>query len=414
MPSILQAGKVIRFIRIMNILIVSQHFYPDSFRVNEIATELVRRGNKVTVLTSLPDYETGKVPKACRGIKNRKIKYNGADIIRTFSFSRRSGVLFRALNYVSFCLSSTFKARHLKERFDLAICYQTSPVLMANAARAAANKQKIPFLIYCLDLWPECLKAWGVGEGNPLFKLLHSYSKKIYNRTDAIAVSSKPFTDYLCDVNGVERSKICYIPQHSEDMNLPPKKSSDGVLHLSFGGNIGSVQNIDCIVKAVAELKGLNGFIVDIYGDGSELENCKKLAEELQIQNKIIFHGRISRDRLWEEYKNTDAFLLTLKSEGLIGLTAPAKLQEYMSGNRPIIAAIGGAAEEIISSAECGVCVPSDDYKALANAISDFVLNSADYNKFAENGRKYFEENFTLDKFMLSFERFLKGFERSK
>ena len=153
---------------------------------------------------------------------------------------------------------------------------------------------------------------------------------------------------------------------------------------------------------------------MDIYGDGSELENCKKLAEELQIQNKIIFHGRISRDRLWEEYKNTDAFLLTLKSEGLIGLTAPAKLQEYMSGNRPIIAAIGGAAEEIISSAECGVCVPSDDYKALANAISDFVLNSADYNKFAENGRKYFEENFTLDKFMLSFERFLKGFERSK
>ncbi len=398
----------------MNILIVSQHFYPDSFRVNEISTELVKRGNKVTVITSLPDYATGRVPKDCKGLKNRKFNFNGVNVIRTFSVSRRSGVLFRALNYASFCISSTLKAKMLKERFDLAICYQTSPVLMANAARAAANKQKIPFIVYCLDLWPECLKAWGVGEGNPLFKLMHSYSKRLYNRADAIAVSSKTFTDYLSNVNGVKKSKICYIPQHSDDMNLPIKDNSDGILHLAFGGNIGSVQNIDCIVKAVAELKELTGFMVDIYGDGSELENCKKLANELNVQNKIIFHGRVDRERLWQEYKRADAFLLTLRAEDGIGLTAPAKLQEYMSGNRPIIAAIGGAAEEIISSSGCGVCVPAGDYKALATAIEDFVLNELKYKKFAENGRKHFEENFTLDKFMLSLEQLLKSFERSK
>ena len=398
----------------MNILIVSQHFYPDSFRINEIATELVKRGNKVTVLTSLPDYATGRVPRACRGLKNRKFNFNGVKVIRSFSVSRRSGVLFRMLNYASFCLSSTLKARLMKEKFDIVLCYQTSPVLMANAARALANKQKIPFLIYCLDLWPESLKAWGVGEGNPLFSLMHAYSKKIYNRADAVAVSSKPFIDYLCDVNGVKKSKICYIPQHSEDMKLPFKDNDDGILRLSFGGNIGSVQNIDCIVKAVAELKALNGFVVDIYGDGSELESCKKLAAELNTQDKIVFHGRVDRETLWEEYKNTDAFLLTLRAEDGIGLTAPAKLQEYMSGNRPIIAAIGGAAKEIINSAECGVCVPSGDYKALAKAIEDFVLNKSAYNRLAENGRKYFEENFTLDKFMLSLEQLLKSFERSK
>lgn len=398
----------------MNILIVSQHFFPDSFRINEIATELVKRGNKVTVITSLPDYATGRVPKECKGLKNRKFNFNGVNVIRTFSFSRRSGILFRALNYLSFCISSTLKAKGLKEKFDVTMCYQTSPVLMANAARAAAKKQKIPFLVYCLDLWPECLKAWNVGEGNPLFKLMHSYSKKLYGSADAIAVSSKPFTDYLCNVNNVKSSKICYIPQHSDDMNLPIKSGGDGLLHLSFGGNIGSVQNIDCIVKAMAELKDLNGFVVDIFGDGSELENFKKLANELNAEEKIIFHGRVDRQTLWEEYKNTDAFLLTLRSDDGIGLTAPAKLQEYMSGNRPIIAAIGGAAEEIISSSKCGVCVPSGDYKALASEIKNFVLNKSDYSQFAENGRKYFEENFTLDKFMLSLEQFLKGFERSK
>ena len=240
------------------------------------------------------------------------------------------------------------------------------------------------------------------------------YSKMIYNKADAIAVSSKPFIDYLCDVNGVKKSKICYIPQHSEDMNLPFKDENNGVLHLAFGGNIGSVQNVDCIVRAVAELKNSEGFTVDIYGDGSELEACKKLAVELNVQNKIIFHGRVSRETLWENYKTADAFLLTLKDEGIIGFTVPAKLQEYMSGNRPIIAAIGGAAEEIITSAECGVCVPAGDHKALASAIEDFVLNAASYKIFAENGRKHYEENFTLDKFMFSLEQFLKSFERSK
>ena len=396
----------------MNILIVSQHFYPDSFRINEISTELVKRGNKVTVLTSLPDYATGRVPKECKGLKNRKLNYNGVNVVRTFSVSRRNGVLFRALNYASFCISSTLKARQMKEKFDLVLCYQTSPVLMANAARALANKQKIPFLIYCLDLWPECLKAWGVGEGNPLFKFMHSYSKKMYNRADAIAVSSKPFVKYLSEVNGVEKSKMYYLPQHSDDMKLSVKDNNDGVLHLSFGGNIGSVQNIDTIVKAVAELKDLNGFIVDIYGDGSELGNCKKLAAQLNAQDKILFHGRVTKEKLWEEYQNTDAFLLTLRAEDGIGLTAPAKLQEYMSGNRPIIAAIGGAAEEIISDAKCGTCVPAGDYKALSEAIKNFILNKDSYSKMAENGRKYFEENFTLNKFMLSIEQLFKDFER--
>lgn len=396
----------------MNILIVSQHFYPDSFRVNEIATELVNRGNKVTVLTSLPDYATGRVPKNCRGLKNRRVDYNGVKVIRTFTISRRTGLIFRALNYLSFCVSSTLKARSLKEKFDLVMSYQTSPVLMANGARAAANKQKIPFFLYCLDLWPESLKAWGVGENNLLFKVMHRYSKKLYNRADLIAVSSKPFEEYLNKVNGVSKTKIHYLPQHSDDMNLPVKNNNSSTLHLAFGGNIGSVQNIDCIVKAVAELKALDGFIVDIYGDGSELENCKKLALELKVQEKILFHGRVDREILWEEYKNTDAFLLTLKSEGLIGFTAPAKLQEYMSGNRPIIAAINGAAEEIINTSRCGVVVNAGDYKALAEAIKHFVLNKDSYNDLAKNGRAYFEENFTLNKFMLSLEKLLNSLER--
>lgn len=385
----------------MNILIVSQHFYPDNFRINDIAKMLVDEGHRVTVITSLPDYATGRVPEDCKGKKNRRIIWNGVEVIRCFSISRRSGVIFRALNYASFCISSTLKAKRLKGDYDIAFCYQTSPVLMANGARAFAKKRKIPFFLYCLDLWPESLKAWHVGESNPLFKIMHKYSKGIYNSADLMGVSSTPFIEYNKTVNGVSESKIVYIPQHSEDMNLAPKAHKAGEPFVfSFGGNIGSVQNIDCIVEAAALLKDRNDIKIEIYGDGSELQNCKALSEKLGTEKIVTFFGRVSKDELWKHYENTDAFLLTLKSEGVIGQTVPAKLQEYMSGARPVIAAVGGAAEQIINESHCGICVTAGDSEALAKAIEDFVINNEKYSSCGANGREYYIKNFTGKCFM--------------
>lgn len=392
----------------MKILIVSQHFYPDEFRINEVAETLVKNGHEVTVYTSLPDYKTGKVPKNCRGLKNRKFNYNGVKVVRCFSVSRRTGVIFRALNYISFLATSTVRAYLTKQRFDVVMCYQTSPVLMANAARAVAKKQKIPFLLYCLDLWPECLKAWSVTENTTLYRLVHKYSKHMYNDADIVAVSSKPFIKYHKDVNGVPEEKMIHIPQHSEDMDLPKKVrvSEDEPIIFAFGGNIGSVQNVECIVRATAELKDLKSFFVEIYGDGSNLQNCKDLATKLEIEEKIHFHGWVDRDTLWKEYEKADAFLLTLKPEGFIGQTVPAKLQEYLSGNRPIFASVDYASE-IINEAGCGVCVPSDDHVALAEQMRKFIENHGQMPQAAENGRKYFEQHCTKDCYMSALESVL-------
>lgn len=388
----------------MKILLVSQHFYPDNFRVNDIAKGLVAKGHDVTVLTSLPDYATGKVPADCKGRKNRKIEWNGVKVIRSFSIERRSGFIFRALNYISFFLSSTLKALSFKEKFDVVMCYQTSPVLMANGAKVYAKKNKVPFFLYCLDLWPESLKAWHVGEGNPLFKIVHQYSKSVYESTDLMGVSSKPFIDYNNKVNDVPLHKIIYLPQHAEPLNLTEKVKTDEII-FAFGGNIGSVQNIECIVKAVSKIRDLNGYTVEIYGDGSELENCKKLSSELGTDEKIAFFGRVDWNTLKAKYENVDAFLLTLKPEGIIGQTIPAKLQEYMSGARPVIASIEGAAEEVIKESGCGICVRANDSDALAEAMKNFVENREKYASCGEKGKAYFESNFTREKFISDLEK---------
>lgn len=392
----------------MKILLVSQHFYPDNFRINDIAKELVAKGHKVTILTSMPDYATGKVPADCKGLKNRKFNWNGVDVIRCFSVARRTGLIFRILNYISFFASSTVKAFFMKEKFDVVMCYQTSPVLMANAAKTYAKKNKVPFFLYCLDLWPESLKAWHVGEGNPLFKLVAAYSKSVYKSTDLMGVSSEPFIGYNNEVNNVPLEKMVYLPQHAEPLNIELKEF-DGKTIFAFGGNIGSVQNIECIIRAVSEIKDLDGFAVEIYGDGSELENLKKMSANLGTEEKITFFGRVDWATLKEKYQNVDAFLLTLKPEGIIGQTIPAKLQEYMSGARPVIASIEGAAEKVIKDSDCGICVEADNSTALAEAMKDFVLNREKYALCGEKGKKYFNEHFTREKYISDLEGYLES-----
>ena len=275
---------------------------------------------------------------------------------------------------------------------------------MANAARTYAKKQRVPFLLYCLDLWPESLKAWHVGEGNPLFKLMHRYSRKMYNSADLVAVSSKPFMNYLSQVNGVPGEKMRYLPQHAEPLTLAEKAVGDTTV-FAFGGNIGSVQNVECILRAVAALRDEDRFAVEIYGDGSDLAKCKALAASLEIEEKVTFFGRVDWQTLKASYERGDAFLLTLKSEGIIGQTVPAKLQEYMSGGRPVIAAIGGAAADLIREAECGIVVPADDSEGLAKAMRDFMHNRAAYASCGPNGKAYFEAHFTREKYVEELKR---------
>ncbi len=389
----------------MKILIISQHFFPDNFRINDIASELVNRGHDVTVITSLPDYANGYVPEE---YKEKFVdEYNGVKVFRIKVHERRSGVKNRALNYFSFLRNSTKFIKKNIVDFDIIFSYQTSPVMMAHAAVKAKKKLKKKLVLYCLDLWPESLKAWGVKESNPLFKIMHKYSKWVYKNVDTLAVSSNSFIKYLTCTNNVDKSKLIYLPQHCTPIFLEKKHTNKPVF--AFGGNIGSVQDIPCIIKACNEIKDLD-FEVRIYGDGSEFNNCVKLTENMKLSNKVKFFGRVSHKDLISAYSDADAFLLTLSSIGEISNTVPAKLQEYMSAARPIFAAAGTGVKEIISKSGCGRSANSGDYKALSGFMKEFITQPEKFSNCGQAGYDYYINNFTLDVFI---ERLLKIFNNN-
>ena len=395
----------------MKILIVRQYYYPDDFRINEISFSLVKAGHEVTVLTGLPDYSTGKVPKPYRWHKKRKETINGVKVVRVFTIARRNGLIFRILNYISFMINSTVYSMFLNRDFDVIFSYMTSPITMAHAAVKMRRRTGKKLFLYCLDLWPESLKAWNIRENSFAFKIMKKYSRWIYQNCDLVGITSMPFKEYLITTNHVDAAKIVYLPQHADEVNtdISRKESTEGVVNFAFAGNIGKVQDVECIVRAVSHLRDIDNFAVHVFGNGTNLDSCINLSQELQVENSICFHGRVDREQLFRQYIDMDAFLLTLKQEGYIGSTIPGKLQEYMSFGKPIIAAIDGASASLIQEAECGlVTMPSDDI-GLAVHMREFILNSEKYTDLGMNGYNYYRENFTKESFMVQLEEILKS-----
>lgn len=400
----------------MNILVVSQCFYPDDFRINDIVDALAKEGHTVRVLTGLPDYATSRVPKEYRFFRRRRETWHGAAVIRVPTVSRRSGVLFRALNYASFVFWGWIVARFGKKDAEVVFSYQTSPVLQSIPAAAYRKRTGAPLVLYCCDLWPESLKAWNVGERHPLFRLMHRVSRRVYQQADTLAVTSAPFRDYLREVDGVEDERIVELPQHAEDLyaDICGEYDENGCVDFLFAGNIGAVQNVDCILRAAALVKqgrrekAEPPFHIHIVGSGSELENCRNLADELSLGETVTFHGRFPQSEMKRFYKLADCFLLTLRGGDFIGMTLPAKAQGYLSAGKPILAAADGAAAGMIRESGCGESVPAGDAAGLAAAMERVIAAPAGYREKGRNGRRFFEQHYTREIFMESLNRLLR------
>ena len=401
----------------MKILVVTQCFYPDIYAVNDIVKQMVERGHEVTVLTGLPDYTTSKIPKEYKWFRNRKQIYHGAKVYRVSTIARHHGAIFRCLNYMSFAVSGWIFASLKKwDNFDVIYVWEVSPVTMAIPAIRLKNRYNKPLFLYCMDLWPESIKAMGFQEESLFYKFVHTLSKWIYNQCDHIAVSSNPFFDYLNHVIKYPREKMSYLPQYASEELLQEnfeKKPTDHTDFL-FIGNIGKVQDVEKIIEASAKIPQELDYTIHLVGGGTNLESCKKLANDLRQMEKIKFYGPVPANQTAAFYRMADACLLTLNGDNLIGHTLPGKVQTYMAAGKTILGAINGAGQEVIKESGCGLCVDAGDVEGLANNLVFFIHNKNQFMHCGEMARKYFFENFVAAKHFDKLEMILEGLQNKK
>jgi glycosyltransferase involved in cell wall biosynthesis len=384
----------------MRLLVVCQYFYPEQFRVNDICFELVKEGHEITVLTGLPNYPSGIVDEKYKGFKNQNEEINGVKVIRSWLLGRGKGNQGLVANYISFAISSTFKALFMKKDFDLIMVYQLSPVTMALPGILLKKITKKPLVIYCHDLWPESIASAGISSASKLYSILLELCRRIYNNADEIFTSSKMFEEYFKETLRVNK-KVTHLPVYAEALfeNIKQIKENNETINLVFAGNIGEMQSVETIIYAANELKEERDIKFHIVGDGSSKVKCEQLVKKLKLTN-IIFYGQHPITEMPRFYGMADAFLVTMKANKIISYTLPNKVQSYMAAGKPILGSIDGETQIVINEAECGYCSPAEDSKFLANNIRKFAKEKNRHLIYGKNARKYYDSNFSKTKYM--------------
>lgn len=425
----------------MRILVVSEPFYPDIYAVNDLVQKLSDRGHEITVLTGLPDYATGLTPKEYKHGQNRDQHVCGAHVRRVFTVARHKGPIWRSLDYLSFVVNGYFAARYWDwDEFDVIYVWEVSPVTQVFPALTLGRRFHKPVYVYCMDIWPECVKAMGFKEGSFLYKVIHWISKKAYSKADHIAISSKPFREYLGKVDGIDDSKITYLPQYGPQWLLEEDYSSGSecntvngaekdsycesdnmaisTKNFLFIGNIGKATKLDVFIRAVKALvdkrneKGIDIYkdivSVTIAGNGIEAEYCKNLTSELGLNDVIEFVGSVPMKETGDLYRRADCCVFTLDGSNRIGDTLPGKVQTYMAAGKPIIASCNGAGRNVVNESGAGIAVEYGDYEAMADAMASFIDEPEKYKDCGDRARKYFRDNFLEEIHLKQLERELE------
>ena len=392
----------------MKILIVSQRYWPEPFRITDVAETLVKMGHSVTVLCGTPNLPQGYTYEEYKNGKNKVQDHNGVHIIRAKEIERRNDLFHRFLNYYSFPHYANKLVGKLDKDFDVVLLNELSPIMSVRPGIKYAKQNNKKTVMYEMDLWPESLLAGGIKKSSLIYNHYKKVASKIYSSCDKILVSTKEHSDYIKALPKCSDLDIDYLPQYAESIfeDGDYKTIENGVIDLVFAGNIGKAQSIDTIIKAANELKDDQRFMFHIVGGGSELGNNKKLAERFGLTN-VIFYGPKPIEEMPTYYKLADTMLVTLEDSGYANMTIPGKVQSYMACGKPIIGAINGVTSNLINDNHVGIATPAGDYFSLAKTI---VSLDDDSIKTLSNNSKSFYKNFKKEQFFKILESYLKKF----
>ena len=398
-----------------HILVISQVFYPEQFRINDMCQEWIKRGYKVTVLTGIPNYPQGKFYEGYGFCEKRKENWNGIEIIRIPVIPRGNNVIGLILNFFSFPISGFFWNLFNKIKADYVFMFETSPMTQCVIGVWYAKKHKVPLYAYVQDLWPENVEIV-TGISSPLvIEPIQKMVDYIYENCDEIFVTSPSFVKAVCDrKKKVPETKVHYWPQYAEEFYQPMERKTVKEIpdaeqfKVIFTGNVGYAQGLDILPKTAVILKNKGKRVLFcIVGDGRYMEEFQKEIEKLKVEDMFCMIGRKPAEQIPRLLAACDAAFLSFMETKLFEMTIPAKLQSYMACGMPVIAAAAGETERIIEEAKCGVYSPSGDEKALAESIEKLMqCSKEEMSKMGKRSRKYFEEYFEKKELMDQMDRY--------
>lgn len=397
----------------MRILIVSQYFYPENFRINDLALRLKERGHEITILTGIPNYPQGRFYDGYSMFHNRFEVWNGIEIHRVPIFPRYQGSLRLAINYLSFVVFGCYKARVMKKKsYDMIYAFGTSPITQALPAITMKKRMKAPVILHVQDLWPENVLVLTGIKNKTCIHLLNEMVDYIYNSCDLILGTSHSFVKNIRSRRGLKnKNKVAFWPQYSvvkKSEEIRTDLYQEGYFHIVFTGNVGEGQGLSMVIEAAALCRDAK-IKWNIVGSGRELEHMKQLAKEKGVDELVIFHGKKPEEEIPAILNGADLALMIIKPDPIFEKTIPAKFQTYLSCGCAVLACMEGEVKQLIKEGNLGICTTGMSAKELAAAAVQMSrLSKEELDQYREHALKYSKEQFDPEMLMTQLEEYME------
>lgn len=400
----------------MRILVVSQYFWPENFRINDLVKEWVQRGHEVTVLTGIPNYPTGKVFDAYQAQPSTFATYEGAEVVRVPMLPRGTGGMRLILNYMSFVVGGgVFGPWRLRGKpADVIFVFEPSPVTVGLPAVWLGRIKKAPVVFWALDLWPETLAAIGVVRSPRVFGWVGRLVRYIYNRCTLVLGQSRGFLSGIaryCE----DKAKIRYFPSWAEDVfaddNIEPAPEVpewvDGFT-VVFAGNIGEAQDMPAVLDAAERLKADPSIRWVIVGGGRKSDWLQAEVARRGLDKQVLLPGSFPVVRMPSFYAHADALLVSLKRDPVFSMTIPGKVQSYLMAGIPLLGMLDGEGAAVIRDAKAGLTCEAGDSLGLAQAVQTLAaMSHVERKQLGLNGQRYARQEFGRTQLMDRLEVFL-------
>lgn len=383
------------------ILFISQYFYPETFRGNDIAFHLAKEGHDVHVVCGIPNYPKGKYYAGYGLLKRRCEIVNGVRVTRLPVIPRGSSKIMLVLNYFSYFIVAWFWVlfHSITHKYDFVFCQQLSPVMISAPAVLYKRLRKVPLYTWVLDIWPESLSAAAGIKNKYILSFFDQFVKSEYKFSDKILMSSNSFRKCILKY-GPYDNKLVYFPQWA-DGNQFDSTSEKGLpsmpngFVIMFAGAIGEAHNMESNMRAALLTKEHEDIHWVYVGDGRKLDWIRNYVRNNRLESIVHTLGRFPSNMMPLFFKKADVLLVSLSDTPLFNLYAPAKISSYMASGRPIVGALNGEGAEVIKTAGCGWCVNAGDAEALANLVILLSkLEKSELNEIGHNGLKYYNQYF--------------------
>lgn len=402
------------------ILIIGQHYWPETFRVTDLAEGLVERGYEVDVLCGIPNYPAGKYFNGYGLFKNRQQTHNGVNITRVLEIPRGKKISNPRimLNFMSYPISALLHIpKLLFRKYDRILCYQLSPVFMMLPSVVLSRLTKTPLYVVVCDFWPHSLFSIINFRNKLIKKMLTKMSYGYYKKADGLMTVYKGIQTRLISEVGIQKEKTLYVPQAPEKIyekeisDKELEKRFNNTFNIVFAGNINPAQSFDVITQAAKIVydKGYHQINYIIIGEGMSKKWLMEEVKKLGISSQFTFEGLKPVEDIPKYQTIADALIVALSKSPLFEYGIPAKVNSYMASGKPILGAINGEGKRLINGySGCGICVDSGDSKGLADSIIKLLKMSAkDRKLMGKKGQDYHFKHFEREKNLTRFIEFV-------